>query len=107
MVPWTSWLIQEDVLLISRGAGHLKLHIISTGFSIDSLQRSRLNNTYMTDPAKEFCGKCEVEIDRDRVVNFTLKNGKRVCELCFVRETPRPSPIRTGFDRERWKKRTG
>jgi deoxycytidine triphosphate deaminase len=35
---------------------------------------------------REFYGKCEVEIDRERVIDFTLKNGKRVCELCFVRE---------------------
>src|ERR1700722_12372502 len=39
----------------------------------------------------EFCGICEVEIDRDRMIDFTLKNRKRVCEQCFVRETPRPA----------------
>src|ERR1700733_2702805 len=51
--------------------------------------------TMMGQDQSELCGKCEVEIDRDRVIDFTLKNGKRVCEQCFVRETPRPTLIRT------------
>ena len=37
----------------------------------------------------ELCGRCEAEIDPTRRVDFTLKNGTRVCEPCFVRETPR------------------
>jgi hypothetical protein len=52
----------------------------------------------MEEGRREFCGKCEVEIERERVIDFTLKNGKRVCEQCFVRETPRPGPIRTTVD---------
>src|ERR1700722_1845940 len=97
--------VESIQLLVSRVTGHLKLRTISTGFSIDSLQRSRLNDTHMSEQAKEFCGKCKVEIDRDRVVDFTLKNGKRVCESCFVRETPRPGPIRTNFGSQ--KRRAG
>jgi hypothetical protein len=60
----------------------------------------------MDEAQHEFCGKCEVEIDRDRVIDFTLKNGKRVCEQCFVRETPRPALIRTNDvepGREKWR----
>ena len=29
----------------------------------------------MTETQKEFCRKCDVEIDRDRVVDFTLKHN--------------------------------
>jgi hypothetical protein len=61
----------------------------------------------MEEGQHEFCGKCEVEIDRDRVINFTLKNGKRVCAQCFVRETPRPTLVKTNFDPGHQKWRTG
>jgi hypothetical protein len=61
----------------------------------------------MDGSQREFCGKCEVEIDRDRVIDFTLKNGKRVCEQCFVRETPRPALIRTSVESGSQKWRTG
>jgi hypothetical protein len=61
----------------------------------------------MTETQKDFCGKCEVEIDRDRVVDFTLKNGKRVCDSCFVRETPRPAPIKMDFHPGSPKRRAG
>jgi hypothetical protein len=59
----------------------------------------------MEEGKREFCGKCEVEIARDRVIDFTLKNGKRVCEQCFVRETPRPALIRSNVDPggEKWR----
>lgn len=40
----------------------------------------------------ELCGKCGAEIDPSRRVDFTLKNGIRVCDACFVKETPRPAP---------------
>jgi hypothetical protein len=52
----------------------------------------------MSQDQPELCGKCEIEIDRERVIDFTLKGGKRVCEQCFVRETPRPTLIRTSSD---------
>jgi hypothetical protein len=37
----------------------------------------------------ELCGKCSAEIDPTRRVDFTLKDGTRVCDVCFVKETPR------------------
>jgi hypothetical protein len=43
----------------------------------------------MDDPLKEGCGKCGADIDSSRRVDFTLKDGTRVCEYCFVKETPR------------------
>jgi hypothetical protein len=35
--------------------------------------------------------RCGAEIDFSRRVDFTMKNGTRVCESCFVKETPRSS----------------
>jgi recombinational DNA repair protein (RecF pathway) len=44
----------------------------------------------MSETRTEVCGKCEAEIDPMRRVDFTLKDGTRVCEPCFVKETRRP-----------------
>ncbi len=41
----------------------------------------------MDDPIKENCGKCGAYIDSNRWVDFTLKDGTRVCEYCFANET--------------------
>ena len=43
----------------------------------------------MDETGQEVCGKCGAEIDPTRSVDFTLKNGTRVCDGCFVKETPR------------------
>ena len=44
----------------------------------------------MSEFKMELCGKCGAEIDRSRRVDYTLKDGTRVCESCFVKETRRP-----------------
>jgi hypothetical protein len=41
----------------------------------------------MTEPAQDQCGKCEAEIDPNRRIDYTLKDGTRVCDSCFVRGT--------------------
>ena len=47
----------------------------------------------------EVCEKCDAEIDLTRRVDFTLKDGTRVCDSCFVKETPRHAGSRPqGFD---------
>jgi hypothetical protein len=43
----------------------------------------------MREEPIELCGKCGAEIDSTRRVDFTLKDGTRVCESCFVKETRR------------------
>jgi hypothetical protein len=45
----------------------------------------------MTDPAPDRCGKCESEIDPTRRIDYTLKDGTRVCDSCFVRGTTSPT----------------
>jgi NMD protein affecting ribosome stability and mRNA decay len=45
----------------------------------------------MSETNPELCGKCGADIDPRRTVDFTLKNGTRVCDSCFVKETPRPT----------------
>ena len=45
----------------------------------------------VADTTEERCGKCGAEIDLSRRVDFTLKDGTRVCESCFVKGTARPT----------------
>jgi NMD protein affecting ribosome stability and mRNA decay len=44
----------------------------------------------MSEEQIDLCGKCGSEVDSNRQVDFTLKDGTRVCESCFVKETRRP-----------------
>jgi formylmethanofuran dehydrogenase subunit E len=44
----------------------------------------------MDESNAERCGKCGEEIDPSRRVDFTLKDGTRVCDSCFVKGTARP-----------------
>jgi hypothetical protein len=44
----------------------------------------------MAEPIEERCGKCGADIDPTRRVDFTLKDGTRVCDSCFVKGTARP-----------------
>ena len=39
----------------------------------------------MSETASELCGKCGTEIDPSRRVDFTLRDGTRVCEPCFIK----------------------
>jgi NMD protein affecting ribosome stability and mRNA decay len=41
----------------------------------------------MNEPNEELCEKCGTGIDPNRRVDFTLKDGTRVCESCFVKGT--------------------
>ena len=43
----------------------------------------------MSETELETCGRCGAEVDPGRRVDFTLSDGTRVCDACFVRETPR------------------
>jgi recombinational DNA repair protein (RecF pathway) len=45
----------------------------------------------MAELNKDRCGKCGADIDPTRRVDFTLKDGTRVCDSCFVKGTKRPS----------------
>jgi hypothetical protein len=49
------------------------------------------NDMDMSEAQTELCGKCGAEIDSTRGADFTLKDGTRVCDSCFAKETPRPT----------------
>jgi hypothetical protein len=41
----------------------------------------------MAQPTEDRCGKCGAAIDPNRRIDYTLKDGTRVCDSCFVRGT--------------------
>ena len=43
----------------------------------------------MSEKIDEQCGKCGAEIDPGRRVDYTLKDGTRVCEACFIKGSRR------------------
>jgi len=45
----------------------------------------------MDDPKPDLCGKCGAEIDPSRRIDYTLKDGTRVCDSCFVKGTKSPT----------------
>ena len=45
----------------------------------------------MTNPTLDVCGKCGAEIDAIRRIDYTLKDGTRVCDSCFVKGTNSPT----------------
>jgi hypothetical protein len=53
----------------------------------------------MDEAKTEVCGKCGADIDPNRRVDFTLKDGTRVCDSCFVKGTARPArPTENRFE---------
>jgi len=45
----------------------------------------------MADPKPDLCGKCGTEIDPTRRIDYTLKDGTRVCDFCFMKGTNSPT----------------
>jgi NMD protein affecting ribosome stability and mRNA decay len=52
----------------------------------------------VSESNQDLCGRCGAEIDSTRRVDFTLKDGTRVCDSCFVKGTK--SPTREAAKRE-------
>jgi hypothetical protein len=79
----------------------LQTHFASTvefsDFDVTMFPRLRVTITEMTEEQIDLCGKCGAEIDPSRRVDFTPKDGTRVCDACFVRETPRQTLLKNGW----------
>jgi len=59
--------------------------LLSAG-SIPVTERTGLEDR-MAEPTQDQCGSCGTEIHASRTVDYTLKDGTRVCDSCFVRGT--------------------
>ena len=73
--------IQDDRLSALDFREDWRFHIETVFYLI---ARSQICESQM-----DVCGKCGAEIDPTRRVDFTPKDGTRVCDTCFVKETPR------------------
>jgi hypothetical protein len=58
---------------------------------LNSRPCSNKKGKYMVEPDQDRCGKCGAEIDASRRIDYTLKDGTRACDSCFVRGTVSPS----------------
>jgi hypothetical protein len=63
----------------------------ATDASLMNPSTTKTHEVKMSEMQTELCGKCGAEIELSRRVDFTLKDGTRVCDSCFVKETPRPT----------------
>jgi recombinational DNA repair protein (RecF pathway) len=45
----------------------------------------------VSEAGQDVCGRCGADIDPTRRVDFTLKDGTRVCDSCFVKGTKSPT----------------
>ncbi len=52
---------------------------------------ARTPKVEMSELHADPCGECGAEIDSSRTVDFTRKDGTRVCDSCFMKETPPPT----------------
>jgi hypothetical protein len=50
-----------------------------------SMAENGTSEAAMNETASELCGKCGTDIDPTRRVDFTLRDGTRVCEPCFIK----------------------
>jgi hypothetical protein len=62
--------------------------LLSAGFT-PAKERTAMEDR-MAKTTQDQCGSCGAEIDESRRVDFTLKNGTRVCDSCFVKGTASP-----------------
>jgi hypothetical protein len=113
LIPYSA---RGDILscdALSKTGGLVPQGVTAHGGPVEPLQFDRLGSrpwppapsafsesengsvAFMSDVAQDRCGKCGAEIDANRRVDFTLKDGTRVCDACFVKGTGR-DPTHTG-----------
>jgi hypothetical protein len=61
-------------------------------YNLGSISTS-VGDGLMSEARTDFCGKCRAEIDSTRGVEFTRKDGTRVCESCFGKKPGGPGTI--------------
>jgi hypothetical protein len=85
-IPW------EERVAMGNALSVLKLLRKSkSNAELPNSSTARTPKVEMSETHADLCETCGVEIDSSRRVDFTLKDGTRVCESCFVKETPRPT----------------
>jgi hypothetical protein len=85
-IPWEERAAMGNALtvlkLLRKSKSNAELRNSST---------ARTPKVEMNETHADLCGECGAEIDSSRTVDFTLKDGTRVCDSCFMKETPPPT----------------
>jgi hypothetical protein len=85
-IPWEERVAMGNALSVLKLLRKSKSNAELLNSSVARTSKVEMNETHA-----DLCGKCEAAIDSSRKVDFTLKDGTRVCDSCFVEETPPPT----------------
>ena len=85
-IPWEERVAMGNALTVLK-----LLRKSKSNAELLNSSTARTPKVEMSETHADLCEKCGVEIDSSRRLDFTLKDGIRVCESCFVKETPRPT----------------
>jgi len=85
-IPW------EERVAMGNALSVLKLLRKSkSNAELLSSSTARTPKVEMSETHADLCEKCGAQIDSSRRVDFTRKDGTRVCDSCFMKETPPPT----------------
>jgi|BogFormECP03_OM2_1039629.scaffolds.fasta_scaffold21558_2 molecular chaperone DnaK (HSP70) len=85
-IPW------EERVAMGNALSVLKLLKLShSDPELLNSSTARTLKVAMSETHADPCGECGAEIDSSRTVDFTRKDGTRVCDSCFMNETPPPT----------------
>jgi hypothetical protein len=85
-IPWEERVAMGNALSVLKLLRKSKSNAELVNSSTARTPKVEMNETH-ADP----CGECGAEIDSSRTVDFTRKDGTRVCDSCFMKETPPPT----------------
>ena len=85
-IPWEARVAMGNALSVLKLLRKSKSNAELLNSGTARTPKAEMNETH-TDP----CGECGTEIASSRTVDFTRKDGTRVCDSCFMNETPPPT----------------
>ena len=85
-IPWEERVAMGNALSVLKLLRKSKSNAELRNSSTARTPKVEKNETH-ADP----CGECGAEIDSSRTVDFTRKDGTRVCDSCFMKETSPPT----------------
>jgi hypothetical protein len=91
-IPWEERVAMGNAICVLKLMKKLK-----SNAELLNPSTARTLKAEMSETLADLCEKCGAEIDSRRRVDFTLKDGTRVCESCFVKETPSPTQPNTDW----------
>jgi molecular chaperone DnaK (HSP70) len=85
-IPWEERVAMGNALTVLK-----LLRKIKSNAELLNSSTARTLKVEMSETHADPCGECGAEIDSSRTVDFTRKDGTRVCDSCFMKETSPPT----------------